>query len=1169
MTTILVFAIGEPPLRYGVYYQLSILYAGGGGSMSLQFVMGGSGSGRSTWLYHMISREAAEHREKNYIILVPDQFTLETQKTLVQLSGSGGILNVDVLSFHRLAYRVFEEVPVLRKTVLEDMGKMMLLRKVLSEQKDNLCYFKRGLYKPGFLDECKSFFCELMQYAVKEEDFDVMEKALGTEGMMAWKLQDLRLIYHALKEKLGDTYMMAEELVSQLTGVAASIPMLRDSVICLDGFTGFTPIQYELLGELLACCEKMIVTVTTDRTGDRGMVFQMSTDTINHLSKLAAAVPVPIEEPVQTGKGKEKIPYRSAGSATLSFLEENIFSYQRRIWKEEVADIHIRVCRREADEAAYVARQIFWLVREKGYSYDDIAVVTGDIAAYEQPLAREFDRMGIRYFMDYKKSIGANAMAEFITAFMEMYRRNMDYESTFRFLRCGLSPLTMEETDLLENYVIAQGRRGLRSWQQEWKYAVDRIDLVLVNEYRLRVVEAIREPFRELKGGRKTVREFTEILYRLIIQGNVYEKIQEQSRAFEEEGNILLAREYKSIYRLMMELFDEMVELLGSEKVSFRDYEELLSAGISEGLVGFVPPAVNQVMVGDMERSRLGDIKVLFFIGLSDDRVPKNQGNCGILSERERKQIAECGIELAPTPEKESAREQFYLYLTLTKPSELLYLTYPKMGNDGSSKRPSYLIHKIHQMFSALVIEDDEKEASLRKILGTDKGRGYLIRHLADGTFRQDMCWWELAAYYRRREPEYLPWLLAGRLQDKRHTKLSREASEILYGGQIYGSVTRLEQFARCPYAHFIIFGLGLREREQYSIAPFDYGNVFHSAMEHLSHRLEEEDRSWQDLTEEEIQELAGICIDHAVEEYKGKMFHQSKRTEFMIHRMKRIIQSAVWGIWRQMKEGSFQQTASEQKFTAKDDLETLQIPLEENRKMVLGGQIDRVDTCQSGEERLIRIIDYKSGANTLSLDKVYHGLQLQLMVYMAAAMELEEKKHPGTKSVPAAMLYYQMKQPELAWLPESEPERRERVLKELRCTGYVNEEPEVLEKIDRNIAAGGNVIPGSSSSVVPVDITKTKGTFSQYSHVLSTEEFEKLMEHTRKKLEEFGNRIYDGEIGAAPYRMGRECGCDHCGLRGVCGVEDKTLVSCARSLAQMKEEEVWEVLYGRDSVDE
>lgn len=1137
--------------------------------MSLQFILGGSGSGKSTYLYHMISKEAAEHKNQNFLVLVPDQFTLETQKTLVEQSGRNGILNVDVLSFHRLAYRVFEEVPALRKTVLEDMGKMMLLRKVFAEQKSNLKYFKRGLYKPGFLDECKSFLCELMQYAIDEEDFDRMEESLGGEGLMAWKIQDLRLIYHELKKKMGDTYMMAEELVSQLTGVAASVSLLQNSVICLDGFTGFTPTQYELLGELLACCDRMIVTVTTDRTGRRKNVFSISTDTMTRLSKMAAEVPVVIEEPVITGKGKAKIPYRVAGSKELSFLEEHIFSYGKERWQEEVSDLMIRVCRRESDEAAFVARKIWQLVEEQGYSYDDIAVVTGDIAAYEQHLAREMKRMGIRYFMDYKKSIGANAMAEYLISFMEMYRKGMDYESTFRFLRCGLSPLTPEETDILENYVVAQGRRGFRSYQHEWEYAVDKIDLVLVNEYRVKFMETVQETFTELRGGKKTVKEFTEILYRLITRNNLYERIQETRIRFEEEGNVLLAREYKSIYRLMMELFDELVELLGTEKVSFYEYEELLSAGISEGLVGFVPPSANQVMVGDVERSRLKNIKVLFFLGVNDDRIPKRQGGPGILSEGERKKIADSGIELAPSAEKQAYTEQFYLYLTLTKPSDLLILTYSKMGGDGSSKRPAALIHSIRQMFPEIELEEDEKQSSLQEILGTDRGRSYLISHLADGSFRQDMCWWELAAYYQKKEPEFLPGLLSMRESGKGKSRLSKEAAELLYGKQIYGNVTRLEQFARCPYAHFILFGLGLKEREEYSVAAFDYGNVFHAAMEHLSHILEEQERQWQDVPEGEVRQMAADCVEYAIGGYKGQMFHQSKRVEFMVTRMKSVMENTVWSIWKQMKEGAFVQTYSEKRFSGRDELSALKIPLSDGRYMVFGGQIDRVDTCDIDGERLIKIIDYKSGSHSLSLSKVYYGLQLQLVTYMAAAMELEEKNHPDTKAVPAAMLYYQMKEPELAWQKESEAEHESRILKEMKCTGYVNDAPEILEKIDHRLAEDGEIRPGGTSAVVPVSIKKSDGKFTENSRILSTEQFETLILHTRKKMEEFGNRIYDGEIEAAPYQMASESGCDHCNLKGICGMEKKELAERVREYPNMGEKEVWEVLYGRDSVDE
>ncbi|MCH5251402.1 MAG: PD-(D/E)XK nuclease family protein [Lachnospiraceae bacterium] len=1132
--------------------------------MSLQFILGGAGSGKSTYLYRMISREAAEQKDKKFIVLVPDQFTLETQKTLVEQSGGKGILHIDVLSFHRLAYRVFEEIPALQKTVLEDMGKMMLLRKVFAEQRGKLKYFKKGYDKPGFLDECKSFLCELMQYAVKEEDFDKMEEGLGGESLMAWKLQDLRLIYQAFFEKLGDTYMTAEELVPQLTSVVASIQWLKDSTICLDGFTGFTPTQYDLLAELMRHCEKMIVTVTTDRTGKRKPVFSLSNDTITKLSTLAAQVPISVEEPVITGKGEEKVPYRVAGSEELSFLEENIFSYTNKKWEKNVTDISLCVCRKESEEAALVARKIWWLVNKEGYSYEDIAVVTGDIAAYEQPLAREMNRMGIRYFMDYKKSIGANALAEYILSFMEMFRRGMDYESTFRFLRNGLSPLTMEETDYLENYVIARGRRGLRSYQREWEYPVETLDLVRINEYRVKFLSAVEPAMSALAGGKKTVEEFTRILYQLVLDNRLYEKLREKSGRFEEEGNILLAREYKSIYRLMMDLFEEMVELLGSETVTFREYEELLSAGVSEGLVGFVPPAAHQVMVADVERSRLKNIKVLFFMGVNDDKIPKGQGSPGILSEHERKKISEQGIELAPFAAEQSFSEQFYLYLTMTKASDRLILTYSKMGEDGGSRRPAYLVQKLLSLYPKLKLEEIEKETSVEKVLGTDRGKTYLVSHLSDGSFMEDKMFWELASYYRKQEPEWFFGLLKEREKDGRKTKLSKEAAELLYGSRLYGSVTRLEQFARCPYAHYLLFGLGLREREEYSVAAFDYGNVFHRAMEHFSHELEEQSRQWQDLEEEEVKVLAAGCIEYAIEGYKGKMFHQSKRVEFMIVRMKRVMENTLWGIWKQMKEGAFYQTYSEKRFSSQDGLETLRISLAEGKDIVLGGQIDRVDTCERDGERLVKIIDYKSGNYGLSLDKVYYGLRLQLITYMAAAMELLEKAEPEKKTVPAAMLYYPMKEPELVWQDESEEKRNERVFDALKCDGYVNEAADILEKIDGGVAENGEKKPGSKSHVIPVSVKKD-GEFSVSSHVMSTGQFETLMSHTRKKMQEFGERIFEGEIGTEPYSIRSECGCDYCNLNAVCGVERKEISSCRKEYPEMKDEEVWEVLHGQD----
>lgn len=1108
--------------------------------MALQFIMGGSGSGKTTFLCDTIGKEAAINPNTQYIILVPDQFTLETQKDFVARSKGNGILNIDVLSFQRLAYRALEEVPALRKTVLEDIGKMMLLRKVFTEQKSRLTYFKRGLCRTGFLDECKSFLCELAQYAKNDEDFDAMLEAVGEDTLMGMKIADLRLIYRAFQEKMGERYMMAEELIPQLTCVVKDLEMMKDCVVCLDGFTGFTPTQYELLGELLPICKTMYVTVTMDRTEKRSRVFSLSMDTVRRLTKLATGQSVMVEAPIWTGKGKEKIPYRIADKEELVFLEKNLFGFSGETWKEEPTNIEMALCHRENEEAAYVARRIWWLVREKGYQYEDFAVVTADIATYEQELSKEMERLGLPYFMDYKKSIGANAMAEFVLSFCHMVDAGMDYESTFRFLRCGLSPLKEEQVDRFENYVLAQGRRGLAAYREEWDYSIKYLDLVEINEYRVAFLHAIEDTMEELKGGKKTVREFTEILYRFITKSNVYERLQEKSDRFEEEGNVILAKEYRSIYRLMMNLFDEMVDLLGEDIVTFREYMEILSAGISEGLVGFIPPMEHQVVIGDVRRTRLKNIKVLFFLGVNDTCIPKPAGSTGILSEAERRRMAEAGIELAPNAEEESYAEQFYLYLALTKASEKVIVTYSVMGSDGTSKRPAYLIGKIKELFPALVVQWEREEKSVQKILGSDYGRTYLIRCLADGTYENNPIWWEIASFHETKQPGILRRLLQVRIKGEGETKLRKEAAERLYGKLLEGSVTRLEQFVKCPYAHFTHYGLGLAERERYEISALDHGNIFHKSLEHFSHEMERLGRSWQELTEEEVYTLVEESVAYATERYEGKKYFQSKRSEFMVRRIKNEVANSVWAMWKQMKESDFRQRYSEKEFSGKGEhrLDAMRIPLSGDGEICLRGVIDRVDVSTDGDKECVKIIDYKSSDSMeLSLPQIYHGLQMQLVTYMAAAKELLQKENPAADIVPAAMYYYAVKEKNLEWKNESEESREERLLKSMQCKGYVNVESSATAEME--------------------------------GQPLTEAQFIQLMKHTKDKMAECGESIMQGEIAARPYSHAGRSGCDYCPMQTVCGINYEGARKHSRVLEEKEDEEVWEVLHERYPVDE
>ncbi|MDR1701066.1 MAG: helicase-exonuclease AddAB subunit AddB, partial [Lachnoclostridium sp.] len=633
--------------------------------MSLYFILGSAGSGKSYYLYKELCKEADQHKAERFFVLVPEQFTLETQRMLVEESRGKGIMNVDVLSFHRLATRIFEKRPALKKPVLEDTGKMMMIRKVLSEQKKHLQYFNKGIERPGFLDEIKSFCSEMLLYKVDDDMMEHMISMAEPDSLLEFKLQDIRLIYNEFRKKLENAYITVEEILPQCSMIVPDIDSLKGSTFCLDGFTGFTPCQEELICELMRTGKRVIITLTMEPDGIRDTLFELSRQTIHRLTKLAADIGVKVEEPLWLGTRKDNNPHRFMKGGALSFLEKNIFAGIRRTFQREQDEIHICEVKNPRKEAVYVTSEIYRLISEKGYRYGEIAVVSGDISIYEEYLTSEMNRMGIRYFIDYKRNIGGNILAEFILSFLEMIRKDFDYESTLRFLRGGLSPLTTKETDFLENYILALGIRGWKSYQKDWPAPYHRkktTDMGAINQSRRRFAASVRQTKDRLAGGKKTVGDYVHILYDYIVGEHIFYRLREKEEIFEKEGQTLLAKEYHSVYRVVTELFDEMIELLGDEPVSLEEFEKLLGAGISGGLIGFVPPSADQVVIGDVERTRLKDIKVLFMIGVNDGLIPKGEQSPGILTQRERKFFHDKNITLAPSSGEQVFISQFYMY---------------------------------------------------------------------------------------------------------------------------------------------------------------------------------------------------------------------------------------------------------------------------------------------------------------------------------------------------------------------------------------------------------------------------------------------------------------------------------------------------------------------------
>ena len=538
--------------------------------MSLQFIFGNSGSGKSHYLYQQIVEESIRHPEKNYLVLVPEQFTMQTQKDLCMAHPRGGIMNNDVLSFGRLAHRVFEETGKERQPILDDEGKNLVLRKIAGNYEDELTVLKGNLKKQGYISEVKSVISEFTQYGIDFEQLDSFMEGLNSESYLYYKLKDIRKVYEGFEDYLHDKYITKEELLDVLSQNVAEAKMLKDSVIAMDGFTGFTPVQNRLIGELLKVCDKIMLTVEIDRREDPFVykhpyqLFALSKQMVTSLTEVAQEVKVEIDEPVWLCKNP---PYRFKENPEMAFLEEELFRYSRRKYSgEKMQSISLHEVHTPQEEAQYVAEEIRRLVREEGYRYREIAVIASDLNTYADSLEKACERYEIPVFMDHKKSILLNSFVEYLRSLLVMVEQNYTYESVFRYLRTGLCGFTRDEVDRLENYCLALDLKGFKKWDQVWVRKTPmtkKEELEELNQLRVRFVEKLTPLHTVLKKRRKTVKEITLAVYEYLVQEKIQEQLAELEQKFQEEGELALAKEYAQIYRIVLELFDKFVELLG------------------------------------------------------------------------------------------------------------------------------------------------------------------------------------------------------------------------------------------------------------------------------------------------------------------------------------------------------------------------------------------------------------------------------------------------------------------------------------------------------------------------------------------------------------------------------------------------------------------------------
>lgn len=1110
--------------------------------MSVRFLLGASGSGKSRQIYNEIIQASIKEPERNFYLIVPEQYTMEAQRELVTMHPAGGMMNIDAIGMNRLAYRVFDELGISTGQVLEDFGKSMLIKKILCEQQDTLQVYGSYYDKLGFVDEMKSMMSEIFQYNIKQDTVDEIMEQIPEDSVVAGKMQDIRHIYEEFEAFAGERYIVAEQLVELLTRHVGQSKLVCGSSLYFDGFTGFTPVQLELVEKLMTCADDLTFSFTLDDRDQKYEhikdyeLFYLTKTTIKKLTEAAAAAGVEIESPVVL---PGTINYRLGENRELFFLERNLFRSPYQKWKQPLERIHLTATGDAQDEIVFVASTIRRLVREEGYRYKDIAIVAGDLEQASHIYERVMDEYEIPVFIDANACLKANPCAETIRSVLAVLADDFSYDSVFRFLKAGMTDLSFEDIELLENYALKRGVRGYSRWNRAVSENYEKTSPVNVEEIRqafMKMFGDIRKVFADKKAVTK---DYVEALYDFLLQIHMYEKLEARKNELYEENRINEGDAYGQIFEKTVRLFDKIEELLGDTKMSVKEFYEIVDTGLSDIEVGVVPPTVDRVLIGDITRSRLNHIKVLFFTLVNDGIVPKAPKKGRILSDRDRDILSDCGLELAPSDKQNSYIEQFYIYTILTKPSDHLYISYHKLSTSLESMRPSYLLGRISSIFPSLQAEEydaascmpDTVNRSLRRILRTEEDDSedaesrILTRILTEKGFAR-----ELTAIYK------------GRTYRNVAEQLPPETIALLYGRYLHASVSKLELYARCGFAYFLKYGLRLKEREMYQVDVRNVGVILHSVMEGLFKQVRDtRNNDWENFPEDERMLMVTELVNRAAEESAGDFFEDNARNAYMLQMIERMAQTSAGMLQKHIRLGSMKPGMLEKTFdSAKDEVGSYLFELPNQIQMSINGKIDRVDVEEEDGTVYIKVIDYKSSTRKLSLEEVLNGEQLQLVTYSAIAYEIEKMIYPDKNIQIAGLLYYSFddpvieiesseidtdtEQPEFSDQEKLDAERMEK----MKLQGFVNESPAVIQKMDH-----------TCNQSLPVKLDKN-GDIKKSENVVSADQIRTIMELTRENIEELGSQIAEGKIAIEPYKNKSNTGCDYCEFKNICHFDVK-----------------------------
>ncbi len=1076
--------------------------------MSLRLIYGRAGTGKTEFCLKEIKDKLSNNLVQKIYIIVPEQFSYATEKRLLDTLEVGSTINAEVISFKRLAHRVSLEVGENTRTQLTKVGKSMLVKYITDKNKAKLNF----LGKTNEIDLSLRTITELKKHNVSVEKIQNQSENVENQ-LLKLKLEDIGTIYSSYEETIRDNYIDEEDTLTILAKQLKDSKMFNNNLVYIDEFSGFTEQEYLIIEEILKKAKQVSISICADGVEEKkpeSDLFFPNKQVIRKLVEHAENANVNIEKAIEL---KELHRFKNR---ELQVLEKNIYAIRSEEYKDEVSHINLKICNNPYTEIEETAKTILDLVREKNLRYEEIGVITKNIEDYISAITAVFPKYNIPVFIDNKKALSDNILVKYVLSMFEVYSKNWSSDAVWSYIKTGFTGIEKQDLYKLENYCRKWGIRGNKWYKEDWTYDALNKDIEKLNNLRKAIVKPLIE-FNETLKNKKTSKEITKALYEFLEKNEIRNKLEEKLKKLESNKEIKYANEYISSWNILMNILDEINLVFGDKSFTFEEYREILKAGLEVSSFGEIPEVIDQVTIGDIERSRSHKINTLFILGINDGVFPSQSSDGGFLNDEDRDTLKKNGIELAKGSLDNLYDERYNIYKAFTTAENDIYLSYISTDKEGKAKRPSTIITKIKKIFPKLKEKSEvlQENSNITTVAATFKELLLNIRKLRNNE-EVEYIWKDVYNWYINNEQwkKKLSNIIKGFDSKKTAEKISEKNIKRLYGENLKTSISRLEQYRKCPFSFHLKYGLKLKEKEELKIKSIDTGTFMHDIIDTFFETID----NVKEITQEEIEKTVEEIINSKLELNKNYIFTSNPKFIVLTNRLKKVVIQSIKYIVLQIQNSDFEILGNEIEFKKKID----------NVEII--GKIDRLDVAKADKAQYIRIIDYKSSDKNIDLNELVFGTQIQLITYLDSVVSEKEN------ALPAGMLYFKMIDPIIkADRNKSEEQIKEELKKKFKMNGMILADINVIKKMDKNLEKG-------ASNLIPVYLDKNGNISNSWSNVLTKEEFTKLQKTAEKIIKEIAKEILSGNIDIKPAynRKTKIDACKYCEYKTICRFDPK-----------------------------